>query len=195
MVVEFDESVSMNNLWGVPLFGIWLRAIICIPHFFVLAFYAILVGLLQLVTWIPVLIYGRYPGWGYDIVGGFLRWALRVQAYIVLAAAHYPPFSTTASHDVDVDFDRLQDVPRWAGIPIFGLMIRWFILIPHWIIIWALGILVGFLTLVTWIPVLLSGRYAGWAYQLVGGYFRWTYRVVAYMLLMTGPYPPFRLED
>ena len=30
---------------------------------------------------------------------------------------------------------------------------------------------------------------------LVGGYLRWMNRIGAYLLLMTGPYPPFKLED
>ena len=195
MITEFDESVTMNNLWGIPLFGIWLRAILLIPHMIVLALYAIVVGLLQLVIWIPVLVNGKYPGWGYDIVGGFMRWYTRVQSYVILAAAAYPPFSTSAEHDVNVEFDRDQEVPRWAGIPFFGVLVRWIMLIPHFIALWALGIVVGLLTFVTWIPVLTTGRYAGWAYQFVGGNIRWQNRVMAYLLLMTGPYPPFRLED
>jgi hypothetical protein len=195
MVTTFDETVTMSRLWGIPLLGIMVRWFLLIPHFFVLAFYGILVALLQLVTWIPVLINGQYPGWGYSIVGGFIRWVTRVQAYAILAASAYPPFSTGGSHDVDVRWDESQHVARWAGIPVLGVWIRAILLIPHLIIVWFLGIAVGFLSLVTWIPVLLTGRYADWAYRIVGGYMRWQNRIMCYTLLMTGPYPPFSLDD
>jgi hypothetical protein len=195
MVTVFDESVTMNQLWGIPLIGIWVRVILLIPHAIVLAFYGLLVFFLTWVTWIPVLLNGRYPTWGYDLVGGFIRWYSRVYAYATLMAAKYPPFSTGGDHDVDVAWDYEQEVPPWAGIPLIGLFVRWLLLIPHFIVLWALGIVVGLLTFVTWIPVLLYGRYPAWGYMFVGGYLRWLNRIYSYLLLMTGPYPPFRLED
>ncbi len=195
MVTTFDETVTMSNLWGIPLLGVAVRWFLLIPHYVVLAFYGIVTVLLQFVTWIPVLVNGRYPGWGYAIVGGFIRWVTRVQAYATLAAAAYPPFSTTARHDVDVRWDESQPIAQWAGIPLLGVWIRVLLLIPHLIILYFLGIAVGFLGLVTWFPVLMNGRYADWAYRIVGGYMRWQNRTFCYTLLMTGPYPPFSLED
>ncbi|MBP1705050.1 MAG: hypothetical protein H6Q36_789 [Chloroflexi bacterium] len=195
MVTVFDETVTMNQLWGIPLIGVFVRGILLIPHAIILAFYGMLVFFLTWVTWIPVLINGRYPAWGYDLVGGFMRWYTRVYAYGTLMAATYPPFSPSAPHDVDVAWDLDQEVPRWAGIPLLGLFVRSLLLIPHFIVLWALGIVANFVNLVAWIPVLLYGRYPAWGYLLVGGYLRWMNRVGAYLLLMTGPYPPFKLED
>jgi hypothetical protein len=195
MITTFDETVTMSRLWGIPLLGIMVRGFLLIPHFIVLAFYGILVALLQLVVWIPVLVNGRYPAWGYAIVGGFLRWVTRVQAYAILAASAYPPLSTGGRHDVDVRWDESQTVARWAGIPLLGVWIRSILLIPHLVILYFLGVGVGFLGFITWIPVLLSGRYGDWAYRIVGGYIRWQNRTICYTLLMTGPYPPFSLDD
>lgn len=195
MITTFDETVTMSRLWGIPLLGTIVRCLLLIPHYIVLAFYGVLVALLQLVVWIPVLVNGQYPAWGYSIVGGFIRWTTRVQAYAILAASAYPPFSTGDRHDVDVRWDESQHVARWAGIPLLGVWIRSILLIPHLIILWFLGIAVGFLSLVTWIPVLLTGRYADWAYRIIGGYVRWQNRTLCYTLLMTGPYPPFSLDD
>ncbi len=195
MITTFDESVTMSRLWGIPLLGVWIRSILLIPHYVVLFFYAIVVAILQLVIWIPVLVNGRYPGWGYAIVGGYVRWITRVQAYLILAAAAYPPLSTGGRHDVDVRWDEAQHVARWAGIPLLGVLARTIIAIPHLVILWFLAVAVGILSLITWLPVLLTGRYADWAYRIVGGYIRWQNRITCYLLLMTGPYPPFSLDD
>ena len=195
MITTFDQTVSMSQLWGIPFVGIVVRSLLLIPHYIVLFFYALCVGILSLVLWFPVLVNGRFPAWGYAFVGGYVRWLTRVEAYQILAAATYPPFSTTARHEVDVRWNEAQAVPRWAGIPIVGLMIRALMLIPHAILLWFLGIGVGFVSLFTWFPVLLTGRYGDWAYRIVGGYMRWQNRLASYMLLMTGPYPPFSLDD
>jgi len=58
---------------------------------------------------------------------------------------------------VDVRWDESQSIARWAGIPLLGVWIRSILLIPHLIILYFLGIAVGFLNLLTWIPVLLTG--------------------------------------
>jgi hypothetical protein len=195
MITTFDESVTMSRLWGIPLLGVMIRGFLLIPHYIVLFFYAMVVGILQLVLWIPVLVNGRYPAWGYAIVGGYIRWVTRVQAYLILAAAAYPPLSTGGRHDVDVRWDEAQRVPRWAGIPLLGVLVRTLIAIPHLVILWFLAIAVGLLSLITWLPVLANGRYAGWAYEIVGGYIRWQNRLTCYLFLMTGPYPPFSLDD
>lgn len=43
--------------------------------------------------------------------------------------------------------------------------------------------------------VLIYDRYPAPGYELVGGYLLWTTRVSCGLLLMTGPYPLFRMGD
>jgi hypothetical protein len=92
--VEFNlQDLSINRLWGIPLFGWLVRLILAIPHFIVIAFAAILVGLSFLVLWIPILVTGGYPGWAASLYGGFMRYTVRVQAYVLFLPVPYPPFS------------------------------------------------------------------------------------------------------
>ena len=194
--VRFDRDQRLNQLWGIPFFGIMVRAILAIPHFIILWFYAIVVTLLFLVTWFPVLIRGEYPKWGYEIIGGYMRWTIRVQAYVGLMVGPYPPFSTRPGiYPVEVDFPESQKLNQLWGIPFLGIMVRAILAIPHFLALWILGILVGFLYLITWYPVLVNGQFPRWGYDLVGGAMRWTYRVTGYVSLMADPYPPFRLEE
>jgi hypothetical protein len=43
--------------------------------------------------------------------------------------------------------------------------------------------------------VLFTGRWPRGAFDYLVGTFRWAYRVIAYLHLMTDAYPPFSLED
>jgi hypothetical protein len=40
-----------------------------------------------------VLFGGKYPVWGYSLVGGYLRWSVRVQAFFYGLTDAYPPFT------------------------------------------------------------------------------------------------------
>ena len=64
-----------------------------------------------------------------------------------------------------------------------------------WIVLIFIGIILGFISLITWIPVLVNGRTADWVVRWVGGFYRWFNRVYAYQLLLTSKYPPFRIDD
>lgn len=71
---------------------------------------------------------------------------------------------------------------------------RWFMAIPHWIVLWALGIAAGVLAFIAWWAILFTGKYPQWAFGLVAGYVRWYTRVSGYYLLLTDKYPPFSIE-
>jgi hypothetical protein len=47
------------------------------------------------VTWIPVLLNGRFPQLGYDLVGGYLRLSIRLSMWTLLVPVPYPPISTS----------------------------------------------------------------------------------------------------
>jgi hypothetical protein len=87
------ESLEINRLWGIPVFGPVVRVILAIPHFFVLGFVGIFLGLSLVVLWIPILVLGRYPGTLARFYESFMRYGVRVSAYIFLLPVPYPPFS------------------------------------------------------------------------------------------------------
>jgi hypothetical protein len=194
--VTYDRNQQLNQLWGIPLLGIMARAILAIPHLIILWGYGIVVGLVTLITWYPVLTRGEYPRWGFEIVGGYLRWLIRVQAYISLMADPYPPFTNRAGgYPVDVTFAEPAQLNALWGIPILGIVARAVLAIPHFIILWVLGIVVGVIYLISWFPVLTTGRFPGWGYDIIGGTTRWSTRVTAWIMLMGDPYPPFSLDN
>ena len=194
--VSYDREARINRLWGIPVIGQMVRAILLIPHILVMMLVAIVASIQILLAWIPVLLLGRFPGWGYRWIGGLLGYSLRVSAYALLMTSKYPPFSLSGEdHPVSVRFDEGVRINRLWGIPVIGQMVRAILLIPHLIILSFLAILTGFLMLVVWVPVLIFGRQADLIYTLVGGMYRWQLRVSAYLLLMVDRYPPFSFGE
>ena len=172
--ISYDRLARINRLWGIPILGILVRTILLIPHFILMFLVAIVAALLMLVTWLPVLLLGRFPGWGYRWIGGLMGWYIRVQAYLELLTPTYPPFSLSGEeHPVTVRFDEGVRINRLWGIPLIGMWVRFFILIPHYIVLWLLNILAAILLWFTWVPVLFMGRQADLIYTVVGGYNRW----------------------
>ena len=124
-------------------------------------------------SWIPVLVNGRQAEFVYTIIGGYLRLGTRVGGYVLLMTGRYPPFGPGGEHTIDLTFDETEEQNRLWGIPLIGLMVRWILLIPHLIVLFFIGIMLGFISLITWIPVLVNGRTAdwvvrGWAASTVG---------------------------
>ena len=194
--VSYDRMARINRFWGIPLVGWFIRWLLLIPHFILLFLVSIWAAILMLFTWIPVLILGRFPGWGYRWIGGLIAWTIRVQAYLGLLTPAYPPFSLSGEdHPVSVRFDEGVRINRLWGIPILGILVRAIILIPHFIVLWLLAVVVWVLWFFTWVPVLLLGRQSDVMYTIVGGQTRWSLRVVAYLLLMVDRYPPFSLGE
>lgn len=191
--ITYTYGEPINRLWGIPLLGFLVRAIILIPHLIVLWLFAIAAGLTLLVSWIPVLLTGRQAGWVTAIVGGYLRWSIRVGTYLVLLTAGYPPFSASAPYSVMVRIDADQHINRLWGIPFVGVWVRALLCIPHFIALFFVGIPAVILIYLSWLPVLVLGRQAGPVIDLLGGYWRWSTRVSAYLFLLTDRYPPFRL--
>jgi hypothetical protein len=66
--------------------------------------------------------------------------------------------------------------------------------IPHLIVLWALGIAAAVIAFIAWWAILFTGKYPRWAFLFVSGYVRWYTRVGSYYLLLTDKYPPFSIE-
>lgn len=76
----------------------------------------------------------------------------------------------------------------------FFLFFRGFLLIPHLIVLWCLGIAAFWVMVFAWFAVLFTGVYPRplWDFQV--GVMRWASRCQAYMLALTDEYPPFTLN-
>jgi hypothetical protein len=74
------------------------------------------------------------------------------------------------------------------------VLIKWLLLVPHYIVLWLLGIATFVVVVIAFFAVLFTGRWPQGLRDFVVGYARWTTRVNAYFYFLTDAYPPFSLQ-
>jgi hypothetical protein len=146
-------------------------------------------GLLFLGPLLMILFRQKYPRWWFDWNRELLRFTNRVTAYLALMDDRYP--STDEEQSVHLDFpypDVPQELNRWLPL------VKWFLAIPHYVVLFFLGIAALVAVVVAWFAILFTGRYPRGLFDFVEGVIRWSNRVTGYaLILVTDRYPPFRL--
>jgi glucose-6-phosphate-specific signal transduction histidine kinase len=147
-------------------------------------------GALFVSTLLLILFRRRYPRWWFDFALELTRFTTRIGAYLALLTDKYP--STVEHQTVALDLD-YPDVERELsrGLP----LVKWFLAIPHYIVLFFLGIGAVVSVVLAWFAILFTGRYPRTLFDYVVGVIRWGLRVEAYaFLLITDQYPPFSLH-
>ncbi|MDQ3618885.1 MAG: DUF4389 domain-containing protein [Actinomycetota bacterium] len=146
-------------------------------------------GLLFFGPLLMILFRQKYPRWWFDFNLQLTRFSTRVASYLALMSDRYPSTDEEQSIHLDLDYpDVKQDLNRWLPL------VKWFLAIPHYIVLVFLGIAAVFAVVMAWFAILFTGRYPRGLFHFVEGVMRWGLRVEAYsMLLVTDKYPPFRL--
>src|SRR4029453_11597194 len=102
----------------------------------------------------------------------------------------YPSTDEQQSLRLDVRYpDVPNDLSRWLPL------VKWFMAIPHYIVLAFLGLAALACVVVAWFAILLTGRYPRGLFDFVVGVGRWWVRGEAYAFpLVTARYPPFSLR-
>jgi hypothetical protein len=147
-------------------------------------------GLLFFAPLLMILFRRKYPRWWFDWNLELQRFVNRVTVYLALMDDRYP--ATDEQQSVRLDYvypDASRDLNRWLPL------IKWFLAIPHYVVLFFLQIAAAVVVVVSWIAILFTGTYPRTLFDFVAGVMRWHNRVIGYALtLVTDRYPPFRLS-
>ena len=133
----------------------------------------------------------KYPRWWFDWFLALLRFENRVTAFLLLMRDEYPSTDEEQSVHLEIPYPDVEtDLNRWL------LLVKWLLAIPHYVVLFLLGIGVFVAVVASWFAILFTGRYPRKLFEFVEGWLRWTNRVNAYaFILVTDRYPPFRLSS
>ncbi len=131
----------------------------------------------------------KYPRWWFDWLLPLSRFGARVTAYVGLLTDRYPSTDEEQAVHLELDYPDAGQLNRWLPL------VKWFLAIPHYVVLILLVIAAVFVTVFAWFAILFTGRYPRGLFDFVVGVHRWSYRVTAYaFLLITDQYPPFSLS-
>ena len=131
----------------------------------------------------------KYPRWWFDFNLQISRFGNRVAAYLALMRDEYPSTDEEQAVHLELPYpDATRDLNRWLPL------VKWFLAIPHYIVLVLLGIASLVAVIIAWFAILFTGRYPRGIFDFIEGVMRWQNRVTAYAFtLVTDEYPPFRL--
>ncbi len=75
------------------------------------------------------------------------------------------------------------------------IFVKWLLAIPHFIVLYLLGIVQFLITFAAWFIILFTGQYPRGMFNIVVGVMRWTANLNAYLMLLRDEYPPFSWEE
>lgn len=107
----------------------------------------------------------------------------------MLLRDEYPSTDEDQAVHIEIPYpDAKEDLNRWLPL------IKWLLAIPHYIVLFFLGIAALVSVVIAWFAILFTGRYPRSLFDFVVGVLRWCLRVCVYaFLLTTDRYPPFEL--
>ncbi len=148
-------------------------------------------GVLFLATMLMLVFKQKYPRWWFDWNIALTKFSTRVAAYLALLRDEYPSTDEEQAVHIEIPYpDAKKDLNQWLPL------VKWFLAIPHYIVLFFLAIAAFFVVVMTWFAILFTGRYPRGFFDFVVGVMRWSLRVLAYAaLLTTDEYPPFTLRE
>jgi hypothetical protein len=165
----------------------FFRPIMLIPIAIVLGW---LSSSVAVATGLMIVFRRKYPRWWFDFSRELTRFSTRFVAYATLLTDVYPSTTDEQAVHLELDYpDAERDLNRW--LPLF----KWFLAIPHFILLWFMGLFTIVSVVIAWFAILFTGRYPRPLFDFITGFLRWTLRVQAYAgLFLTDSYPPFSVN-
>lgn len=145
-------------------------------------------GLLVVGPLLMILFRRKYPRWWFDWNLELSRFSYRVLVYLALMDDRYPSTDEQQSVHLELSYPDASQLNRWLPL------IKWFLAIPHLVVLVFLVIATIVGTIIAWLVILFTQRYPRGIFAFNEGVLRWGLRVSAYaVILSTDRYPPFRL--
>jgi hypothetical protein len=175
---------------------VFFRLLLAIPHLIWLALWGIVAALAVIANWFATLVNGTSPEALHNFLASYIRYAIHVGAYLLLAAEPFPHFFGKPGYPVDVTIAPPAPQNRWK------VVFRIVLAIPATLIGGALvsgsarsyGINYGYglaaaAAFLGWFAALAQARLPRGLRDLIAYALSYSAQLDAYMFLLTDVYP------
>jgi hypothetical protein len=162
------------------------RAILTIPHGFVLFFLNLAGLVVAFLGWWGALFMGRLPAFAVTYLSGLARWNARYYAYAFLLTDDYPPFS----FDDDPAYPVVIAIPPPGRLNRFAVFFR--LILAVWanivsgLVIYGASTIVAF---IAWLITLITGKLPTPLHLAFTAVLRFETRYACYLSMLTSTYP------
>ncbi len=191
MAANYPIQLAVDATAAQGRLGVFFRIILAIPHLIILYFLEIAQFVITFLAWFAIMFTGRYPAGMLGFSIGATRWQARANAYMSLLTSVYPPFSLDAEDDYPI---RLMVAEQIEGRDRLTTFFRIFLIIPHYIILYFLGIVSFFLMVIAWFAALITGQVPQGLHNFLAGFNRWDMRLTGYWMLLVDEHPPYGFD-
>jgi hypothetical protein len=163
---------------------VFFRLLLVIPQWIWLYVWIWPVLAVIVFNWFATLFAGRTEDDVHSFIGRWLRYQMHINAYLLLVANPWPPFSgKPGTYPVDLEIDPPQRQSRW--ITFFRIVL----VIPAYVFSAVLGTVGQVVAFVGWFACLVLGRIPRGMRDLTAYCLRYQTQTYAYLFLLTSRYP------
>lgn len=132
-----------------------------------------------------IVLMGRYPTWILTFVHGVQSFATKCFAYALLVRDEYPHVDERPyAYVLFPDIEEGRGLSR--GLP----LVKWFLAIPHYLLLALATVPIIGITVVAWLSILVTGRYPASLFPVIAWYLGYGNRVYGYAFaLVSDSYP------
>jgi uncharacterized protein DUF4389 len=161
----------------------FFRLFLAVPHIVWLLLWGVLALLAIVAQWFIALVRGRPAAPLHQFLAAYVSYQTHVAAFLYLVANPFPGFTGQAGYPIELHVAPPERQSRWVTL------FRFFLALPAFMLVNALGLLLFMVGLGGWFAALAIGRMPE-GLRNAGAYaLRYNAQVVGYMALLTARYP------
>jgi len=187
LTLELNAPLEVAN-WR-PLVH-WLLGI---PHLMVAYSLSSLFSVFTIIAFFSILFTRKIPKGIFSAMVMIIRHNWRIASYVTFAREDYPPFhytlqtADTGDDQAALSITEPEEFNQWLPL------VKWFLAIPHYVVLSILGIGLFFSLIVSFFTILFTGKYPEALRDYFINVYSYSVRVNMYTGLLTDEYPPFSL--
>lgn len=182
--VDIDFALERNRLTA------FFRLLLAIPWLLWAYVYGLAALIGAVIAWFALMFTGRYPQSLYEFICGFIRYAVRLAAFLALANDSFPPFGGGAQAEYPV---RVELAPRQESYSRAKTFFKLLLYIPQALIGSGAQSLVSAAAIIGWFRIVFTGKQSATAHDALLVGLSYSVRATSFLLLVTEIHP--RLLD